>query len=293
MTTVSSRSGQAPARPGLDGLLDLLDLERIEVDLFRTRYLTDTGRRLFGGQVAAQSLVAAERTVPADATPHSLHTYFLRPGDTRKHVVYKVERLHDGRTFQRRRVTAIQDGAAILALETSFTRDGSAADYQQAAPVMPAPETCPPGVWPDVGIALQLNEAFEVRVIDPDPDDQHPFMHDLWFRPRGGDIDGAIDGDFDGRVSRSAVLVHFSDFTLASTIARAVERTGIEGFTSLDHVLWFHNQVRLDDWLLYAKTTVATGPLRGLAHGGIFHRDGTLMVTVAQEGLINHTSRGS
>jgi acyl-CoA thioesterase-2 len=274
---------EAPARPGLPGLLDVLDLERVEVDLFRTRYRTDTPGRLFGGQVAAQSLVAAERTAPEDATPHSLHAYFLRPGDTRKHVVYKVERLHDGRTFQRRRVTAIQEGAAILALETSFTRDDSAANYQQTAPVMPAPEDCPPGAWPDGGIAKRLNEAFDVRVINPEADNEGPFMRDLWFRPRGGDTDG--------RVSRSAVLAFFSDFTLAATIARPTGRTGIERFTSLDHVLWFHNQVRLDDWLLYAKTTVATGPLRGLAQGGIFHRDGTLIVTVAQEGLINRTSR--
>jgi acyl-CoA thioesterase-2 len=274
----------APVQPGPGALLRLLALEDIDVDLFRSQDTGEPGHRLFGGQVAAQALVAAERTTDAGAAAHSLHAYFLRPGDTGKPVVFRVDRLQDGRTFRRRRVTAIQDGKPILCLEASFTTDRSATDHQLAAPAAPDPEICPPIAWKFGGSGLRPDQAFDLRAVATRGSGQPQFSDDLWFRPLGADTGG--------RVSSAAVLTYVSDLTLASVILRPSGRRDVSHLTSLDHVLWFHNEVRLDDWLLYAKSTPAAGPLRGLAQGGIFHRDGTLIASVAQEGLI-HAARPS
>lgn len=283
MTTLSEPS--TGARQGLDTLLDLLDLEQVEVDLYRSREIGEPGTRLFGGRVAAQAVVAAERTVAdgragTGTRPHSLHAYFLRPGDTGRRVVYRVDRLHDGRTFQRRRVTAVQDGAAILALETSFTTDHSLADQQPQAPSVPDPEACPVLDWASVGTRpLESADAFELRTVPGDPGEPTPLVRDLWFRTRGARTDARAGG--------SAVLTYISDLTLALALVRGRRsRDGIR-LTSMDHAVWFHHEVALDDWLLYAKQTVAAGPLRGLVRGDIFRRDGTLVATVMQEGLIH------
>ncbi len=290
MAVLSEPSAQPRSARGLDALLELLDLEQIEVDLFRSRCAGEPGLRLFGGQVAAQAMVAAERTLGdahglrdthSSARPHSLHAYFLRPGDTGKRVVYRVDRPHDGRTFQRRRVTAIQDGAVILALESSFTTDRSATDRQPPAPAVPVPEACPPLHWTPATGRPQLTEAFELRTV-PEPqghDESNPLARDLWFRSRGSRVDE--------RASGSAVLTYISDLTLVSALLRDTERPEGTRLTSMDHALWFHREVVLDDWLLYAKNTVAAGPLRGLVQGAIFRRDGALIATVMQEGLIH------
>jgi acyl-CoA thioesterase II len=264
---------------GLDGLIDLLDLEDIDVDLFRTRHTGEPGHRLFGGQVAAQALVAAERTT--DAAPHSLHAYFLRPGDTARPVILRVDRLHDGRTFRRRRVTATQGSVPILCLEASFSADQSPAGSHVSPPAVPGPEDCPPLSRGLRGGGLQPRLAFELRAV-AGPGQPARFSHDIWFR-----ANGVVPG---GRVSPAAVLTYLSDMTFVSAILRHGPRREIAGMTSLDHVMWFHNEVRLDDWLLYAKSSPAAGELRGLAQGGIFHRDGTLIASVAQEGLI-HAAR--
>lgn len=286
--TLPARSTRS--QQGTGALLDLLDLEPVEVDMFRSgQAREEPGNRLFGGQVAAQAMVAAERTVDdvdARNRPHSLHAYFLRPGDTGKRVVYRVDRLHDGRTFKRRRVTAIQDGAAILALETSFTTDRSVADQQPCAPVVPHPDACQPlspASFIDRPHLEHLGEAFELRAVPDGYDGPQPFTQDLWFRTRGPVADA--------RVSSSALLTYISDLTLISALVRLPRHADILRLTSLDHALWFHNEIRFDDWLLYAKNAVAAGPLRGLAHGGIFHRDGTLIASVTQEGLIHSGPR--
>lgn len=264
---------------GLSVLLDCLDLESVELDLFRSRTAREPGHRLFGGEVAAQALVAAERTVDPVAAAHSLHAYFLRPGESGSRVVYQVDRLHEGRTFRRRRVTAIQAGEPILCLEASFTLDGSSSHLQAAAPEAPRPETCPPVAWTFGGGGPQPGDAFDLRVLAPASPTRKRGVHDLWARPRGGHTGG--------RVSAAAVLTYLSDLSLAGVLLRPGGRSNVRGMTSLDHVLWFHNEVRLDDWWLYAKTAPAVGDIRGLAQGRIFHRDGTLMATVAQEGLIH------
>ncbi|KAA9150942.1 acyl-CoA thioesterase II [Amycolatopsis acidicola] len=266
--------------PSLLDVLDVLDLEPIELDIFRSRLAGEPGNRLFGGEVCAQALVAAERTVPPETTPHSLHAYFLRPGDTGARVVFRVDRLQEGRNFRRRRVTAIQHGEPILCLESSFTTDHSGTEYQVPAPEAPAPEGCTPFAWryPNRWV-VDPHEVFDIRPATLDPDEGVRALGDLWFAPK--------HGKNDGRVSDAAILTYFSDLTFVSSLLRPVPRTDVAAMTSLDHVLWFHNDVRLDDWLYYAKGSPAVGHLRGLAEGRIFHRDGTLIATVAQEGLIH------
>jgi len=271
------------ARPGLATLVAILDLEPIEPDLFRSRRTGVAGRRLFGGEVAAQALVAAERTTGDDFGVHSLHAYFLRPGDAGHRIVYRVDSLQDGRSFRRRRVTAVQRGEPILCLDASFTTDRSRAGNHETPPAAPDPRDCP-----DAGETFPSGTPhpatmFDLRAVEDDREVLHPFLRDmLWFRLRG-------DG-FDGRVSAAAVLTYVSDLSLVATVRRASGRDDVDHLTSLDHVLWFHNEVRFDDWLLYAKSSPAVGELRGLATGRIFHRDGTLIASAAQEGLL-HTRR--
>jgi acyl-CoA thioesterase-2 len=265
---------------GLPDLMAVLDLEPLDTQLFRSRAPGEPGFRLFGGQVCAQALVAAERTTSAEARAHSLHAYFLRPGDTGRPVVFRVDPLQDGRTFSRRRVTAIQGGQPILCLEASFTTDRAATDYQVSPPPVPAPEDCPPMAWRTRATGLRPDRPFDLRAaIAPDAGPPH-FSDDLWFRTRG---------DWDaGPVSRTAILTYVSDLTFVSGMLRPLGRPDVPRLTSLDHVMWFHNEPRLDDWLLFTKSTPATGALRGLAQGSMFHRDGTLIATMAQEGLVHH-----
>ncbi|MGA2829180.1 MAG: acyl-CoA thioesterase domain-containing protein [Streptosporangiaceae bacterium] len=285
MTSPDAGAREVSERPvdGLRDLLEVLDLENLDAGLFRSTAAGEPGHRLFGGQVAAQALVAAERSIGDDgATAHSLHAYFLRPGDTGKHVVFQVDPLQDGRTFRRRRVTAIQDGKPILCLEASFTTDRAAAEYQVAMPPVPDPESCPSMVWRYRATGLRPDQPFDLRAATTSGDAAPHFSDDLWFRTRGS---------WDGRlVSPSAVLTYVSDLTFVSVILRPRGRPEVSRLTSLDHVMWFHNEVRLDDWLLFAKSTPATGIVRGLALGSIFHRDGTLIATVMQEGLM-HSNR--
>ena len=265
---------------GLAGLMAVLDLEPLDTQLFRSQISGEPGFRLFGGQVCAQALVAAERTTPEQARAHSLHAYFLRPGDTGRPVVFQVDPLQDGRTFSRRRVTAIQGGRPILCLEASFTTDRAVTDYQVSPPAVPAPEDCPPMVWRTRATGLRPDRPFDLRAaITPEAGPPH-FSDDLWFRTRG---------DWDaGPVSRTAILTYVSDLTFVSGILRPLGRPEVPRLTSLDHVMWFHNEPRLDDWLLFTKSTPASGSLRGLAQGSMFHRDGTLIATMAQEGLVHH-----
>ncbi|SFK28303.1 acyl-CoA thioesterase [Amycolatopsis sacchari] len=268
------------AREGLAPLLDVLDLEPIELDIFRSRSTGEPGGRLFGGEVCAQAFVAAERTVPPETGPHSLHAYFLRPGDTGARVVFRVDRLQEGRNFRRRRVTAIQHGEPILCLECSFTTDHTGATHQVSAPEAPDPEKCTPFGWRHpAGWTVEPHDVFDVRPATLERGDYPRWIDDIWFRPKAGKLDD--------RVSAAAVLTYFSDLTFVSSILRPTLRTDVKGLTSLDHVLWFHNEVRFDDWLYYAKSSPAVGDLRGLAEGRIFSRDGTLIASAAQEGLIH------
>ncbi len=184
-------------------------------------------------------------------------------------------------------MTAVQEGRPILCLEASFTTDEAAAEHQVTATPVPDPDLCPPMVWRHRATGFRPDRGFDLRAAIPAAGKAPHFSDDLWFRTRGP-WDGAWDG---GPVSPAAVLTYISNLTFISVILRpACGRPDVSRLTSLDHVVWIHNQVRLDDWLLFAKATPAAGPVRGLGLGSIFHRDGTLIATVAQEGIA-HTSQ--
>lgn len=290
-------AGVAAASEVVPGeMAGLFRLEAAGTDTFRAEGITDDAepgqpKRMFGGQVAAQALAAAGHTVTG-ARPHSLHCYFLRPGDVGQPVLFGVDRLHDGRTFRRRRVTATQDGAPIACLDASFTADSEftaegngAADYPPPPPV-PAPEDCPVFV-PGTGFGGCRSpwDLLSARFV---PGDNHvPYAFaatsDVWFRVRG---EQAAD------VRPEVMLTYLSDLTFAATMLRPSRpnpagRRDVAGLSSLDHCAWFHHPADLSDWLLFAKTPAVTSTARGLGTGRVFNRDGTLAATVTQEALLH------
>ena len=274
-------------------LLALLDLERLETNLFRGLSPQVGWQRVFGGQVIGQALVAACRTVEGRA-PHSLHAYFLLPGDPSVPIIYEVERLRDGGSFSTRRVKAIQHGSAIFTLSASFHRQEPGLAHQTAMPAVPAPEALPdetmmrnnmlPSMPDAVRRYFERERPIELRPVEftryvtgePRP----PLFH-LWFRATGPLPDHPA--------IHQCVLAYASDMTLLDTTLIAHGRTVFQRdiqAASLDHALWFHAPFRADDWLLYAQDSPFTGGARGFSRGSIFTRDGVLVASVAQEGLI-------
>jgi acyl-CoA thioesterase-2 len=274
----------------LDHLVALLDLERLEVNLFRGVSPPEHRIRVFGGQVAGQALVAAGRTVPADRKVHSLHAYFLRGGDPAVPIVYDVDRIRDGKSFTTRRVVAIQHGEAIFNLQASFHCDEPGFDHQMPMPDAPDPESLPTfrermepfraqvGDWVLGDRPIDLRHLLPPRVSDNSPRDPTQLV---WFR-----ADGVLPDD---PLLHACIVAYTSDMTLLDT---TVFPHGVEWgqnnlmMASLDHAMWFHRPFRADEWLLYAQTSPSAHDARGLASGHIFRRDGTLVVTVMQEGLI-------
>ena len=274
----------------LDDLVTLLDLETIEVNLFRGRSPDENRQRVFGGQVAGQALVAATRTVDADRLVHSLHAYFLLPGDPTTPIVYEVDRIRDGRSFTTRRVVAIQHGRAIFNLQASFHVSETGPDHQIPMPAdVPDPESLPDfrtrmapykermGEWYDRPRPIDL------RHIDGDPFSRqgNPAIGQrVWMR-----ADGVLPDD---PTLHACIVTYASDMTLLDTtvlpFGLSWESPGMQ-MASLDHAMWFHRSFRADDWLLYDQSAISSGTGRGLAGGAIFTRDGTLAVTVVQEGL--------
>jgi acyl-CoA thioesterase-2 len=279
----------------VEELVSILDLERIEVDLFRgIQPSASTLQRVFGGQVAAQALRAACHSVPDERFVHSLHSYFLRGGDTSVPIVYDVERIRDGGSFSTRRVTARQHGRSIFYLTASFHREEDGFDHQDELPDVPAPEDCPDlaGVLGTVSSRAadawrREWSALEVRYVgDSRPGGSlepagHPARSRLWFRAHG-----ELPDD---RVLNTCVLTYASDLTLLSS---AVIPHGVllgspsVQAASLDHAVWFHRPVRADQWMLYDQVSPSASGARGFATAGIFTRDGTLVASAAQEGLI-------
>jgi len=280
----------------IDQLLGLLDLEVIEVDVFRGGSPAEERIRVFGGQVAAQALVAAGRTV-ADGTGverpvHSLHAYFLRPGDPRVPIVYMVDRIRDGGSFTTRRVAAIQGGEAIFHLSASFHVPETGVNHQAPMPTVPDPETLP--TWAEqmapyaerLGTWYSRPRPIDIRHVgDPlrsAPDALlRPPHHQLWLR-----ADGRLP---DTPLLHACVVAYASDMTLLDTVMLPHglvwwESGGMQ--VSLDHAMWFHRPFRADDWLLYDQSSPTAAGARGLATGTIYTRDGTLAVSVVQEGLI-------
>lgn len=280
----------------VDDLIRLLDLEAIEVNLFRGRSPDVRRQRVFGGQVAGQALVAAARTVERDFVAHSLHAYFLRPGDTTVPILYEVDRIRDGRSFVTRRVVAIQHGRAIFNLQASFHRPEEGFDHQAPMPEgVPDPETLPDFKerWRDfaelMGEEYHRDRPIDTRNVDWSPIDRKrplpPFQR-VWLR-----ADGSLPDD---PVLHVCVVTYASDMTLLDTslLPHAVGAMEENLFmASLDHAMWFHRPFRADEWLLYAQDTPSASGGRGLARGSIFTREGTLVASVVQEGLIRRVAR--
>ena len=275
----------------LDDLLDLLDLEPIEVNIFRGHNTDEVRQRVFGGQVAAQALVAAGRTVGRGRL-HSCHSYFLRPGDPLAPILYEVDRIRDGRSFTTRRVVAIQHGRAIFNLQCSFHVDEDSLDHQVEMPEAPDPESLPT-LADRFGSVGEPWEGFLER---PRPIDQR-FIGELpWTRRgRGGELGHTqlwfrADGDVGGDPTlHAAVVAYASDMTLYDSILQphqiSWEDQDFMG-ASLDHCMWFHRPFRADAWLLFDQESPTAHGARGLARGHIFTRDGALAVSVVQEGLV-------
>jgi acyl-CoA thioesterase II len=278
----------------LDELLDLLDLEQIEDNLFRGRQPETKLQRVFGGQVAGQALVAASRTIGSDRSVHSLHAYFLRPGDTAVPIVYDVESTRDGRSFSTRRVVARQHGRPIFYMSASYHVPEPGFEHQDVAPATPPPAECPTlgevmekvsgrpsAAWAEEWAALDVRYAGDSRRGGPPRDPDHPAQARVWFRAAG-----KLPDD---QVLHSCVFAYASDLTLLGvTLVPHGTYIGAHGLqtASLDHAIWFHRPFRADEWLLYDQTAPSASDSRGLATGRLFTLDGRLVASVVQEGLI-------
>jgi len=278
----------------LDFLVDLLDLEPIEVNIFRGIQPNEERQRVFGGQVAGQALIAAGRTVEHGRV-HSLHSYFLRPGDPTVPILYEVDRIRDGKSFTTRRVVAVQHGRAIFNLSASFHDPEDGLEHQFSMPDVPPPETLPPlserlAPWKE-----ELADWFE----RPHPIDQRHIGDLPWHHSGPGEPRQRLwirsDGDLpDDPLLHACVATYASDMSLFDTILAPHDvRWDDPEFmgASLDHCMWFHRHFSADDWLLYDMDSPVAAGGRGFARGFLFDREGRLCVSLAQEGLVRMRRR--
>jgi acyl-CoA thioesterase-2 len=279
----------------LDALVELLDLEAIEVNIFRGNSPDENRQRVFGGQVAGQALVAAARTIDEPGRlVHSLHAYFLRPGDPTVPILYEVDRIRDGRSFSTRRVVAIQHGRAIFNLQASFHDDEPGPDHQLAMPeAIPDPLELPDFRTRMAPYAEQIGDWYDrprpidLRYVNGDPVSRKgrpATTQQVWLR-----ADGTLPDD---PVLHACVVTYASDMTLLDTtilpFGLGWDSPGMQ-MASVDHAMWFHRPFRADEWLLYDQEAVSTSSARGMAHGSLFASDGRLVVSVVQEGLARIT----
>ncbi|QNP63417.1 acyl-CoA thioesterase II [Streptomyces genisteinicus] len=284
--------------PALADLLDLLDLEQIEQNIFRGSSRSAVVPRVFGGQVAAQALVAAGRTVPGDRTAHSLHSYFLRMGDPGAPIVYTVDRIRDGRSFTTRRVVAVQHGQPIFHLSASFQTYEEGLEHQAEMPAAPDPETLPRAEemlpryadrFVDASVVdriLEARAAVDLRYAGEPPfasvgSPREP-RSQVWFRTAGKLADDPL--------LHVCLATYVSDMTLLDSVLLAHGRGGwtvgdVVG-ASLDHAMWFHRPFRADEWLLYDQESPSASGGRGLGQARIYTRDGRLAISVIQEGVV-------
>lgn len=279
----------AAVTAALDELVDILDLEPIEVNIFRGTSPDEKRQRVFGGQVAGQGLVAAGRTVGPDRHVHSLHAYFLRPGDPTVPILYEVDRIRDGRSFTTRRVVAIQHGRAIFNLSASFHIDEpSRMEHQLPMPAAPDPESLPTFAERMAPMAEQLGEWYtrprplDSRYVGPlTPDRPVEPRQQVWLR-----ADGRLPDD---RLLHACVVAYASDMSLLDSVILphrvSWDDPRFQG-ASLDHAMWFHRPFRADEWLLYDQQSTSASAARGIGRGEIFTREGALAVSVVQEGLV-------
>lgn len=276
-------------------LLSILDLEQLENNIFRGNSPQAGWQRVFGGQVIGQALVAATRTVPPERSVHSLHCYFVRPGDPTVPIVYEVKHIRDGGSFTTRYVEAIQHGQTIFTLMSSFHLDEPGLRHQPPMPVVPPPEETVPEEMkaaflqrmpPHIRAYFEAERPIELRPVDysrflPGTQAARKPSFAIWMRATGPLPD-------DQAIHR-CVLAYASDMTLLDTSlavhGRSVFDGNIQG-ASLDHAMWFHHPFQANEWMLYSQDSPFTGGARGLSRGQIFSRDGVLIASVAQEGLI-------
>ena len=277
----------------LKALLELLDLEQIEENIYRGQNRDIGSGRVYGGQVLAQALVAAQRTVEPERRPHSMHGYFILPGDVAAPIVYFVDRLRDGKSFTTRQVTGIQHGRAIFNLSASFQIDEPGPEHQSTMPDAPPPENLAREIDLIRARADRLPDSLRqvltqdrpidfrpARPVDPfAPEDREPFRL-LWLKAESSMGDDLIE--------HMAVLAYASDYGLLGTAllphGLTFQRPNFQA-ASLDHSLWFHRPFRVDDWLLYVMDSPSASGARGFSRGSIYTRDGRLVASTAQEGL--------
>jgi len=274
--------------PGsVEELVELLDLEQIEDNLFRGKQPDTMMQRVFGGQVAAHALVAAVRTVEPKLVVHSMHSYFLRPGDTAVPIVYDVDPIRDGRSFSTRRVVARQHGRPIFYMTASFQVPEDGLGHQDRMPEVPDPDSSRslaegvPEVLRREWAALDVRHAGDSRPGGTLPNDVHPSQARLWIRVAGRLSDEPLQ--------HIAAFAYASDMTLLGSTLMPhgvqIQDPNLQS-ASLDHTIWFHRPFRADEWWLYDQVSPSASGGRGLAIGRVFTQDGTLVATVAQEGLI-------
>lgn len=283
----------------LDLLLNLLELERLEEGLFRGQS-EDLGLpRVFGGQVVAQALYAARQTVPRPRHVHSFHSYFLRPGDVSLPIIYQVALLRDGKSFSARHVSAIQHGQPIFYLTASFQAQETGFEHQSPMPQVPAPEGLPAEREIALQLAAGLPGSLREKLTGEKPIEMRPVV---FHNPFKGAVEkperyvwlraaGALPDDLE---SHQLLLGYASDFNFLPT---ALQPHGV-GFlepgiqiATIDHSMWFHRAFRFDDWLLYVIESPSASGARGFVRGQIYNRDGVLVASTAQEGVIRKQGR--
>ncbi|WP_413734853.1 acyl-CoA thioesterase II [Sodalis sp. RH21] len=280
----------------LDLLLKLLQLEKIEDGLFRGQS-EDLGLpRVFGGQVVAQALFAARQTVPAERHVHSFHSYFLRPGEVSRPIVYQVATLRDGKSFSARHVSAVQHGQPIFYLTASFQAPEHGFEHQNAMPQVPPPEGLPAeqdfarrlaaGLPPALREKLTRERPIEMRPVifhNPFQGGVEKPQRYVWLRAAGDLPDDAETHQY--------LLGYASDFNFLPTALQPHGKGFLEPdiqIATIDHSMWFHRPFRFDDWLLYAIESPSASGARGFVRGQIYRRDGVLIASTAQEGVIRH-----
>ena len=278
---------------GIDELVGLLELERIEQNLFRGHSPEDRWQRVYGGQVLGQALAAASRTVESRVC-HSLHAYFLRLGDPRVPILYEVDRARDGSSFSARRVIAIQHGRQIFNMAASFQIAEEGIEHQDEMPEVPEPDELPSSAELAKRWGNRLRNEYWAYIMRMRPVELRPVVpadgadarrsapaQKVWFRTTGPVPDDPV--------IQQSVLAYMSDLTLLDTTTHPHGVNFLDPrmqVASLDHAMWFHRPFRVHEWLLYAQDSPSAGGARGLARGSVFDRGGRMVASVAQEGLI-------
>ncbi|WP_329570194.1 acyl-CoA thioesterase [Kitasatospora sp. NBC_01266] len=295
-TDQPEQAGEQPADAGVRSFLDLLRVEELDENLYRGRCHAGAPLRAFGGQVAAQALIASGRTLPAGRAVHSLHGYFLRPGDPTRPIIYQVERIRDGLSYATRRVTAVQRGEAIFTLSASVKRAEESGERQRTMPPVPAPEDLPDPLpeWaraaPEDFDRAAGFHSLDIRFIPPDAPGLPPEVEGVpqqfvWLRT-GSPLP-------DDGLLHVCALTYLSDLTLAATSALHLQPHRFQRsepplltMASLDHAMWFHRPFRADEWLLFAQRSPSVSDGRGLSLGEFYSRDGQLVASAVQETLL-------